>query len=84
MIETVRILVDNRVGDDIGPVYIDEVLDTDAIISFRWLHADGRRDWYTNARAADIRGSRAEFWYMRIIDTALQYVQFEFDWRACS
>ena len=34
-------------------------------------------------RAADLRGNRADFWYVRIIDVTLQDVRFEFDWRAC-
>ena len=83
MMETVTTLVDHRMGDEIGPVYIDEVLDTDAVISYRYLRADGRRDWHTSVRAADLKGNRAEFWYVRIIDATLQDVQFEFDWRVC-
>ena len=81
MMETVTVLANHRVGDEIGPVYIDEVVNTDAVISYRDLRADGRRDWYTNARAADPRGNRAEFWYMRIVDPDHQDAPFEFAWR---
>ena len=83
MMETVTVLANHRVGDEIGPVYIDEVVNTDAVISYRYLRADGRRDWHTSVRAADLRGNRADFWYVRIIDATLQDVRFEFDWRAC-
>ena len=83
MMETVTVLANHRVGDEIGPVYIDEVLNTDAVISYRYLRANGRRDWHTGVQATDLRGNRTEVWYMRIIDTTLQDVSFEFNWRAC-
>jgi hypothetical protein len=82
--QRVSVVVDRRVGDEVGYVYIDEVYGRACTVSFRALH-DGCRDWYHQVPGTDIvvgDRPREQCWYARIVDTTYQDAPFELDWRA--
>ena len=84
VMQRLSVVVDRRVGDEVGYVYVDEVCGRACTVSFRALH-DGCRDWYHQVPGTDIvvgGRPREQCWYARIVDATCQAALFELDWRA--
>ena len=69
-----------HMADEVGPVYIEEVIGRDCLVSGRRL-VDGNRMFIDPVPAATLSGDRTEFWYLRILDPLNRDVDFEQVWR---
>ena len=80
MMESVAV-ADYVRGDEIGPVFIEEIFGKICTAHYRHLDGNGHRDWYTKVPGLTVAGNRAQCWQMRVVDPLHQDAQFEFDWR---